>query len=137
MISNLYPIPVFSDNCIWAIPAAKITRLKTNARVYCIRKYTMANLIIAKATDANYEILRDSADTEQQTRNAGIAPLPPSMPLAIETNPFLRFEESTLIQSAMQPSEPTPADEVEVFTALRNWKKNRSKFLKKLGNKND
>ncbi|MDP6732258.1 MAG: hydroxyacylglutathione hydrolase [Gammaproteobacteria bacterium] len=103
---------------------AKLAALQPTTAVYCTHEYTMTNLKFAIAADPDNKTLQSRISEEQDKRAAGLPTLPSSVQLELETNPFLRCNQSALQQSAKSQLGHTASDEIEVFAALRNWKDN-------------
>jgi hydroxyacylglutathione hydrolase len=57
-----------------------------------------------------------------QDRAAGRATIPTSIHAELETNPFLRWDAPAVRAAAASRLGHVPADAVETFTAIREWK---------------
>lgn len=101
---------------------AKLASLPTATEVYCTHEYTLANLRFALAADPANALLQERLITETGKRQKSLPTLPSTIGLELETNPFLRCNESSLVESAATQLSKPPASEVEVFAALRAWK---------------
>lgn len=101
---------------------AKLASLPVATEVYCTHEYTLANLRFALAADPANELLRQRIITETDKRQNALPTLPSSIGLELETNPFLRCNDPSLVKSATAQLSKLPASEIEVFAALRAWK---------------
>ena len=100
----------------------KLKLLPEQTEVYCTHEYTLANLRFALAADPANQRLLERLQTEQGKRKAATPTLPSSIRLELDTNPFLRCADPSLVQSAVAQLHRAPVNEVEVFAALRSWK---------------
>jgi hydroxyacylglutathione hydrolase len=55
-------------------------------------------------------------------RARGRATIPTTIKVELETNPFLRWNEPAVRSAAASRLGHTPADAVETFAAIREWK---------------
>lgn len=101
---------------------AKLASLPAITEVYCTHEYTLANLRFAMAADPTNELLQKRLVKEQDKRQQSQPTLPSSIKLELETNPFLRCNNPSLVKSAAAQLNKIPDSEVEVFAALRSWK---------------
>lgn len=101
---------------------ARLAQLPDDTLVCCAHEYTLSNILFAKTVDgANQALLaRDQADRYKRER--GLPTLPSTLQLEKATNPFLRCHLPALAQAAESLLGHRPADEVEVFAALRSAK---------------
>lgn len=100
----------------------KLKQLPERTEIYCTHEYTLANLKFAQAADpANDKLLR-RIEAEKNKRKQSRPTLPSSLRLELDTNPFLRCADPSLIASATAQLHKQPESEVEVFAALRSWK---------------
>ena len=107
---------------------AKRTELNASSEVYCTHEYTMANLKFAAAAEPSNQRLLDRITEAQAKRDMELPTLPSTLELELEleleTNPFLRCSDTALIAAAKNQLGHQPADDVEVFAAIRQWKDN-------------
>ena len=100
----------------------QITSLPTQTKIYCAHEYTEANLRIAAIVEPNnldiQQRITDTSIIRQQDKPS----LPSTLALELATNPFLRCEQTTVIQAVEQFSGKQLATPIEVFTELRLWK---------------
>lgn len=95
---------------------SKLRSLPDNTRVWCAHEYTLKNLQFALTVDTTNTDLHNRFEEVKTFRNRGEATVPSLLGAEKRTNPFLRWEESTL-QSAMNSHDP-----VQTFTRLRGMK---------------
>ncbi len=100
----------------------QITFLPTQTKIYCAHEYTEANLRFAAIVEPNnldiQQRITDTSIIRQQDKPS----LPSTLALELATNPFLRCEQTTVIQAVEQFSGKQLATPIEVFTELRLWK---------------
>lgn len=100
----------------------QITFLPTQTKIYCAHEYTEANLRFAAIVEPNnldiQQRITDTSIIRQQDKPS----LPSTLGLELATNPFLRCEQTTVIQAVEQFSGKQLATPIEVFTELRLWK---------------
>lgn len=101
---------------------AKLKQLPAITEVYCTHEYTLANLRFALAADPNNQELVRRIQTEKTKREDSLPTLPSSIELELKTNPFLRCSDPFLAQNVRAQLSKQPANEIEVFAALRSWK---------------
>ena len=101
---------------------SKLSSLPQQTQVYCTHEYTLANLKFAAAADSENALLKKRIEVETAKREDNKPTLPSSIELELQTNPFLRCKEDGLKKSAATRLGREPADDVEVFSALRAWK---------------
>jgi len=100
----------------------QISQLPLDTKIYCAHEYTEANLRFAATLEPkNADIKQRIIDTALMRNNGGPS-LPSTMRLELETNPFLRCEQSNIVDAAQRFSGQILATPVDVFTALRLWK---------------
>ncbi|WP_049721633.1 hydroxyacylglutathione hydrolase [Gilvimarinus polysaccharolyticus] len=100
----------------------KIAQLPNDTVLYCSHEYTLANLAFAQAVEPNNPDIAQRLTRERRKREQKMPTLPSSIGLELATNPFVRCQQPTVINSANSKSgqvQTTPAD---VFAVLRAWK---------------
>jgi hydroxyacylglutathione hydrolase len=100
----------------------KLAALPGETRVCCTHEYTLSNLKFARAVEpGNPELIH-----YQQQCEALRASQQPTLPSTIgqeqQINPFLRTRLAAVAQAAQSFNGASPADEVAVFAAIRQWK---------------
>jgi hydroxyacylglutathione hydrolase len=101
---------------------AKLAVLPAPTLVYCAHEYTQSNLRFAAAVDPAASPCSNAAKTWPQDRAAGRATVPTRIRLELETNPFLRWDAPAVRAAAASRLGHVPADAVETFAAIREWK---------------
>ncbi|WP_086931795.1 hydroxyacylglutathione hydrolase [Agarilytica rhodophyticola] len=102
----------------------RLKQLPENTLVYSAHEYTQANIAFAKAVEPNNPALLEREQSVIQMRAQGQPSLPTTIALETQVNPFLRCNNSAVVDMAKQHIGHSLADELEVFTALRQWKDN-------------
>ncbi len=101
----------------------KIMALSPNTKIYCAHEYTLANLRFALAVEPNNTALQTRFDDASRTREKGLPTIPSHLDLELQTNPFLRSTSPEIITTLQHNKKLTgAADELAVFTAVREWK---------------
>jgi hydroxyacylglutathione hydrolase len=105
---------------------AKLSRLPDDTLVYCAHEYTVSNLRFALAVEPDNPLLTARMASEQAKRRRQQATVPSTIGLENATNPFLRYQQPTIIASLHASGRLTdqhrPTDPVAAFAALREWK---------------
>jgi len=96
--------------------------LPDNTEVYCTHEYSMANLQFAAAVEPDNENITEVRKTCYGLREADKPTLPTSIAQERAINPFLRTQEATVVKTASEFSGQPLTSELEVFTAVREWK---------------
>ena len=99
----------------------KLMKLPTNTAVYCAHEYTMANLAFATMVEPDNHDLSERIRADQAKRDKNHATVPSSLSLELATNPFLRFDQQAVINSAASRGADT-TEAVSVFGTIRAWK---------------
>ncbi|KRA52438.1 hydroxyacylglutathione hydrolase [Pseudoxanthomonas sp. Root65] len=97
-----------------ALPAASL--------VCCGHEYTLANGAFASAVDPHNPALRERLQDARVMRQAGRPTLPVTLASEIATNPFLRVDTDAIRAAVSHRLGRAPADRVETFATLRQWK---------------
>lgn len=101
---------------------AKLCALPDSTLVYCAHEYTLSNLRFALAAEPGNIALQERFSLEEQKRARGEATVPSELGLEKNTNPFLRNQESQIIDQLIAQGRLHSRDPVEAFAALREWK---------------
>jgi hydroxyacylglutathione hydrolase len=99
-----------------------ISTLPLETKIYCAHEYTVANLKFARTVEPNNIETQQRLQQSTQCRVQGHITLPSTLDLELATNPFLRCQELSVINSVEQHVSRDLDDELAVFTALRQWK---------------
>ena len=104
----------------------RLAQLHDTTRVYCAHEYTEANIRFALACEPGNPHLKQRQMDALALRAAGQPTLPSTIALEKATNPFLRCSEPEIIHNVERHTgiKLAAANEVAVFTALREWKNN-------------
>jgi len=100
----------------------KLARLPDDTKVYCGHEYTLANIGFAKSVEPGNAALRSREERDRRLREAGRPTLPSTLGEEKATNPFLRWREPAVIESANKYLGARISDPVRVFAAIRDWK---------------
>jgi hydroxyacylglutathione hydrolase len=101
----------------------KLASLPSHTRVCCTHEYTLSNLKFARAVEPNNTALIQYQADCVALREAKVPTLPSTIAKELQINPFLRSDQAEVVHAAQQ-LDPTAADAVTVFTAIRQWKNN-------------
>jgi hydroxyacylglutathione hydrolase len=101
----------------------KLVALPGHTRVCCTHEYTLSNLKFARAVEPNNAALIQYQEQCVALREAKHPTLPSTIAKELQINPFLRSDQAEVVHAAQQ-LDPTAADAVAVFTAIRQWKNN-------------
>ena len=101
----------------------KLKKLPENTIVYSGHEYTTANLMFANHVEPLNKNIRDSLSKVQELRSKNIPTLPTSIKEEKLINPFLRCDDKDL-QMIMRKKFNTDLSELNIFSALREWKDN-------------
>ena len=100
----------------------QISRLPSTTKIYCSHEYTEANLTFAYAVEPNNSAIAERREKVAALRQMGKVTLPTHLALELETNPFLRCNQTSVTQAVEQHVSQRLSDEQAVFTALLQWK---------------
>ncbi len=100
----------------------KISRLDPATRVYCAHEYTQDNIRFAKVVEPlNAALLERERNTDVR-RQRDEPTVPSTLALELQTNPFLRCEESVVIAAAQAYAGHPLKPGADVFAVVRHWK---------------
>lgn len=102
----------------------KLGSLPGDTRVCCAHEYTLANLKFANAVEPGNNALQQRITRDTAKREQAIPTVPSLLSLEKATNPFLRCDVSSVIDSAQRKKGSICRDPVEVFATIRSWKDN-------------
>lgn len=100
----------------------RLAALPPTSLVCCGHEYTLANGAFASAVDPHNPALRDRLQDARAMRQAGRPTLPVTLASEIATNPFLRVDADAIRAAVSHRLGRPPADRVETFATLRQWK---------------
>jgi len=101
---------------------AKLAALPDATKVYCGHEYTLANIAFAQQVEPANAALATRLVRDRKLREAGKPTLPSTLGEERATNPFLRWKEPAVIESANKYLGARVSDPVRVFAAIREWK---------------
>lgn len=101
---------------------AKLSQLPGDTLVYCAHEYTMSNLRFALAVEPDNAALVARIAREQAKRDRQQPTVPSTIDLENATNPFLRYQQPTIVAALHAHGRLQQADPVAAFAALREWK---------------
>lgn len=102
-----------------------LTRLRAldkQTEIYCAHEYTLDNIAFAKWVEPDSPALLTRERTAKSLRAAGQPTVPSQMDEECRTNPFLRFDQPTVVAAAEHYAGRALTSEAEVFGAVRHWK---------------
>ena len=105
------------------IALKKISKYPKETKIFCGHEYTLSNLKFALAVDENNEDLIEEYDNIKNIVDSGNPSLPTILEKELKINPFLRCDNHH-IKNKIVSKFNTSDDELEVFSALRQWKDN-------------
>jgi hydroxyacylglutathione hydrolase len=90
--------------------------------VYCGHEYTLANIAFAQQVEPANAALAARLAQATALRAQGRPTLPSTLGEERASNPFLRWSEPAVIESANKYLGARVSDPVKVFSAIRDWK---------------
>ena len=99
----------------------KLAALPAATRVYCAHEYTQANCRFALAVEPENTALKSRAREIDRLRAADKITLPARLGDELETNPFLRTRESSVVNMARK-IDPEAAPGTATMAVIRAWK---------------
>lgn len=100
----------------------KLASLPRQSRVYCAHEYTMSNIRFALAVEPGNARLVERKSRDGALRAANRPTVPSTIADELDTNPFLRWTSPEVVASASKRAGRPLDSDVEVFTAVREWK---------------
>lgn len=101
---------------------SKFKALPDETLLYCGHEYTVANLKFAAAVEPNNEAIQKRLLEAKKLRANNQPTVPSTLKIEKQTNPFLRCEETSVINAASEHSNKKLEQAFEVFAAVRSWK---------------
>ena len=101
---------------------AQLAVLPAPTLVYCAHEYTQSNLRFAAVVEPGSIAVQKRAEEVAAARAARRPTVPTRIGIELETNPFLRWSAPAVRAAAASRLGHAPADDVETFTAIREWK---------------
>jgi len=100
----------------------KLASLPETTRIFCSHEYTLANLHFASKVEPENPAIKTRIDACQSLRSLHTPSLPSTLDIELQTNPFLRCSQPSVIRAAEKHAGHALHGPLEVFTALRSWK---------------
>jgi hydroxyacylglutathione hydrolase len=101
---------------------AKLAVLPAPTFVYCAHEYTQTNLRFARAVEPNNPQTQLRSEDVARLRAENRSTVPSRIAIELDTNPFLRWDAPEVVAAATRRLGHTPADRVETFAAIRQWR---------------
>lgn len=102
----------------------KFKSLDKNTLLYCGHEYTEANLKFAHAVEPENLAIQTRQKQIKQLREQNQPTVPATLSIELDTNPFLRCREKSVVLAASEYAQKSLSEPHEVFAALRQWKDN-------------
>jgi len=99
----------------------RLASLPDTTRIYCAHEYTAANLRFALACEPDNLAVQQRVAITEKLRAANRITLPSTIAVEKATNPFLRCTQPEIIRTLQQRG-LKDTTELDVFTAMRQWK---------------
>ncbi len=93
----------------------RLKKLPAHTFIYCTHEYTAKNIDFALSIEPDNQALLDRKQAVSQLRKNSKPSLPSTIELELNTNPFLRCQQSSIIDNAAIDE----TDELSVFTKIR------------------
>lgn len=100
----------------------RLTELPAETLVYCAHEYTVSNLRFARVAEPDSLSVAERLAEALEIRSAGWPTLPSTIAIERASNPFLRAAEPGVRASVGAQVGRHPADRLDSFSALREWK---------------
>ena len=100
----------------------KLRKLPGETRVFCAHEYTQANLSFALKVEPNNAVLQSYAEKVKMLREQDLITLPSTLQLELAINPFLRFDQKSVIAAASEHAGSVKNTPEDVFYTIRQWK---------------
>jgi hydroxyacylglutathione hydrolase len=100
----------------------RIRDLPGDTQVFCAHEYTEANLRFARIAEPDNAALSQRQQETTALRAQGRPTVPAPLWLEKATNPFLRFDQPSIIRAASAFAGQRLTTGAEVYAAVRRWK---------------
>jgi len=104
----------------------KVAKLHPDAQVCCGHEYTQANGHFAQLVDTHNPALAQRMESVSQLRAHGEPTLPVTLATELQTNPFLRTRDPSIIAAVRMHDPDASTTATDVFAILRGWKDQQS-----------
>lgn len=102
----------------------KLLQLPDSTQVFCGHEYTLKNLYFAQLVEPHHAEIANKIQAIKAIRSQGLPTLPSLLQEEKRINPFLRCDQTAIIQAAEDYAGKHLYSPVEVFATLREWKNN-------------
>lgn len=103
----------------------KLMALPEETLIYPAHEYTLDNLKFARALEPNNQALIDYQNKVESLRKQQLPSLPTQLAQELNINPFMRFQEKSIIDKAKSLNKTSnKLSETEVFATIRHYKDN-------------
>jgi hydroxyacylglutathione hydrolase len=100
----------------------QISALPGDTRLYCAHEYTLDNIGFAKWVEPHNQHLLEREQQVTLLRQKGLPTVPSVLETELQTNPFLRVGQRSVIEAAERHAGHRLESSEAVFTELRQWK---------------
>ncbi len=100
----------------------RIAALPPRTNIYCAHEYTLDSIGFAKWVEPDNRLLLRREEEAKRLRARGEPTVPSTLQLELDTNPFLRCSEPTVVRAAERHTGRGINSSSEIFTAIRGWK---------------
>ena len=100
---------------------SRFSILPENTKVYCGHEYTQSNLAFAITVEPDNQFIKNKIEEVNKLRESDKETLPSDIGSELKINPFMRFEEKTVIDAATNYSGNQLKEPHEVLGAIRDW----------------
>lgn len=99
-----------------------IKSLPNTTNIYCGHEYTLANLKFAMLVEPHNLEIQKRYEEVKLLRKQNLPTVPATLSTELATNPFLRTDNNTVIESLVKNRKIIPQDKIAIFRELRAWK---------------
>ncbi|MHB1667369.1 MAG: hydroxyacylglutathione hydrolase [Thiomonas sp.] len=100
----------------------RLSSLPADSRVFCTHEYTLGNLQFARHVEPGNTAMQDYTQWCLRQRAEHQPTLPSTLERELHVNPFLRVSEPEVQAQLTAHAGHKPADRIEAFTLMRQWK---------------
>lgn len=101
---------------------SRLAQLPKKTLIFCGHEYTQANLQFAALVEPNNHAIQQRIAQVVATRAQGLPTVPAPLSLELETNPFLRCEQASVINAASDHAKQPLSSASDVLATIRAWK---------------
>ena len=100
----------------------KIRKLPADTKVYCAHEYTLDNIAFAKWVEPDSPQLLAREKEARSLRDRGEPTVPFLLASERRTNPFLRWDQASVVAAAERHAGHSLSSPAQVFGEIRSWK---------------